>query len=53
MRYIIERLAEPSTWRGFILILTSLGVGIAPELVAPVIAAGTGLAGVVGVFTKG
>jgi hypothetical protein len=53
MKYLLERLQEPSTWRGMILVLTSLGIGIAPDLITPIIAAGTGLAGIVGVFTKG
>ena len=51
MAYIVERLKEPSTWRGLILLLTSLGIGVNPDLVTPIIAAGTGLAGVVGVVT--
>jgi hypothetical protein len=53
MKYILDRLQEASTWRGIIMLLTSLGVGIAPELITPIITAGTGLAGLVGVVTKG
>lgn len=53
MAYIIERLAEPSTWRGIIMIITSLGIGVAPDLIAPIVAAGTGLAGIIGVVAKG
>ena len=53
MKYILERLQEASTWRGIIMLLTSLGVGIAPELITPIITAGTGLAGLVGVVSKG
>lgn len=52
MKYIIERMQEPSTWRGLIMVLTSLGLAIKPELVTPIITAGTGIAGLVGVFTK-
>jgi hypothetical protein len=52
MKYVIERLQEASTWRGFILLLTSLGVGIAPEMITPIVTAGTGLAGLVGIFSK-
>lgn len=50
MNYIVERLKEASTWRGLVLILTSLGVSISPELVAPIVSIGTGIAGAVGVF---
>jgi hypothetical protein len=53
MKYIVERLQEPSTWRGIIMLLTSLGVGIAPEMITAIVTAGTGLAGIVGVVTKG
>lgn len=52
MPYIIERLKEASTWRGLIMIVTSLGIGIHPDLITPIITIGTGLAGAVGVFTK-
>lgn len=51
--YLIERLREPSTWRGAIMLLTALGVDFRPELVTEIITAGTGLAGLVGVLTKG
>lgn len=52
MAYLLERLTEPSTWRGMILVATSLGIGVAPDLITPIIAAGTGIAGIVGVVTK-
>jgi hypothetical protein len=51
MKYILERLQEPSTWRGLIMIVTSLGVAINPAMVGPLVAAGTGVAGLVGVLT--
>jgi uncharacterized transporter YbjL len=51
--YILERAKEPSTWRGFILFLTAIGVPIAPELQTAIVSAGLGLAGLVGVVTKG
>ena len=49
MQYIINRLKEASTWRGFALLLTAFGVHIAPELQEAVIAAGVGVAGLIGV----
>lgn len=49
--YLLERLKEPSTWRGLILILTSAGVGIQPAIADQIIAAGVGLAGLIGVVT--
>jgi hypothetical protein len=50
MNYIIDRLAESSTWRGLIGIATALGVAFNPEQVASIIAAGTALIGVINVF---
>jgi hypothetical protein len=52
MNYIVNRLSEASTWRGIILILTSVGVGINPEMVAPITSVGVGVAGLVGVLFK-
>ena len=52
MKYILDRLKEPSSWRGLVMIATSFGVSINPELLTSIIAAGTGLAGVIGFFFK-
>lgn len=49
--YILARLREPSTWRGIMLVLTSCGVGIHPDMADQIIAAGVGLAGIVGIVT--
>lgn len=49
--YLLQRAKEPSTWRGIILILTSVGVGIDPALADSIIAAGIGLAGIIGVVS--
>ncbi len=51
--YLIDRLREPTTWRGFVFILTALGVSISPDLSNQIIAAGTAIAGVIGVATQG
>lgn len=49
--YIAERLKEPSTWRGLVLIATACGVPIAPELGEAIITIGLALAGGIGVLT--
>ena len=49
--YIISRAKEPSTWRGLILILTAIGVPIAPGMGEAVVSAGLALAGLLGVVT--
>lgn len=51
--YILERAKEPSTWRGVLLFLTAIGVPIAPELANNIVTVGLGLAGIVGMVTKG
>lgn len=49
--YILSRAKEPSTWRGLILLLTAVGVPIAPAMAEAIISAGLALAGLVGVVT--
>jgi len=52
MNYIIDRLAENSTWRGLILVTTALGVQLSPELASAIVAAGLGLVGLINVLRK-
>ena len=49
--YIFERLKEPSTWRGLILLLTAVGVPVAPALADSIISVGLAIAGLVGAVT--
>ena len=50
-QYLLNRAREASTWRGLILVAASVGVPIAPELAEAIVAAGLGLAGLVGMLT--
>lgn len=50
-QHLLERLKEPSTWRGMIMLLTAFGIAMTPEMIEAIIATGTGLAGLVGVLT--
>ncbi len=52
MKYILDRLKEPSSWRGLVMITTAFGVSVSPELMDSIIAAGTGIAGVIGFVFK-
>lgn len=52
MKYILDRLKEPSSWRGLVMITTAFGVTLNPDLVSAIIAVGTGLAGVIGFVFK-
>jgi hypothetical protein len=49
--YILDRVKEPSTWRGAILFLTAIGVPIAPAMAEAIVTAGLGIAGLVGMLT--
>jgi hypothetical protein len=49
--YILERLKEPSTWRGIVLLLTAIGVPIAPGMADMIISAGLAVTGLIGAVT--
>lgn len=50
-QYILNRAKEASTWRGIILLLTAVGVPIAPAMAEAIISVGLALAGALGVLT--
>jgi hypothetical protein len=52
MKYILDRLSEPSTWRGIISVLTALGVKLRPDLTDAIVSAGLGAMGVINVVRK-
>lgn len=52
MKYILDRLKEPSSWRGLVMICTAFGVALNPELVAAIVSAGTGVSGIIGFVFK-
>ena len=49
--YILARAKEPSTWRGAILLLTAIGVPVAPAMADAIVSAGLAIAGLVGVIS--
>ena len=51
MRYLLDRLSEPSTWRGFIMLATGFGVAMSPETIEQVVVAGTAMTGLIGMFS--
>ena len=51
--YVINRAKEASTWRGIFMLLTALGLNIAPGLQDSILQAGVALVGLAGVVTKG
>jgi len=48
--FIVKRAKESSSWRGLILVVTAFGITINPEIATHIIAAGTAVAGLIGVF---
>ena len=52
-KWAIDQLKQPSTWRGLVMLITSAGLAVNPELMEPIIVAGTGVAGLIGVLFKG
>ena len=49
--YMIERLKEPSTWRGIVLLLTAIGGPVAPAMADAIVSVGLAVAGLIGVAT--
>jgi len=52
-QYILDRAREPSSWRGLVLFLTAIGVPVAPELANHIVTVGLGVAGIIGMSSKG
>jgi hypothetical protein len=50
--WVIQRLGEPSTWRGIIATVTAAGLAIEPEQAAAITATGLAVIGAVNVFKK-
>lgn len=46
--YVLERMKEASTWRGLTLLLTAMGIPLAPGVADAVIAVGLAVAGLIG-----
>jgi hypothetical protein len=45
MNYILDRLKEPSTWRGLTVLAGAFGMHLSPDLIPAI---GTAVAGVIG-----
>lgn len=46
--YLRARSKEPTTWRGLVFLLTSLGVALSPEQSAAIVSTGLAIAGGIG-----
>jgi hypothetical protein len=52
MNYLLDRLKEPSTWSGLVLLATTFGLQVSPDQSEAVISVGLLCAGIIGVFTQ-
>jgi hypothetical protein len=50
--FILDRLAENSTWRGIIMVVTAIGLKLDPSQSDAIIATGLSLVGLINVFRK-
>lgn len=50
MQYLIDRLKEPSTWRGLTAILAAFGLTLSPDQSEAILAAGLAVMGLLGAF---
>ena len=52
MKYLLERLKEPSTWRGLFALLTAIGLKLHPEMQEAILTTGLALIGMINVIRK-
>jgi hypothetical protein len=48
--YVLARISEASTWRGFVYLLTALGIALSAAQTEAIIAVGMAVSGAIGVF---
>lgn len=49
-KYLYERLKEPSTWRGVIMLVTAIGIPLAPAQAESIVSIGLASVGAIGAF---
>jgi hypothetical protein len=49
-QFILNRLKEPSTWRGLVALATAFGAKLSPDQAEAIIIVGIGIIGLVGAF---
>jgi hypothetical protein len=52
MEYLLNRLREPSSWRGIFALLTAVGLKLHPELQEAILSVGLSAIGLVNFFRK-
>jgi hypothetical protein len=49
--FVLNRLREPSTWRGIVMVVTVFGVNLTPEEALAVASVGASIVAAIGIFT--
>jgi hypothetical protein len=49
-RAIIDQLKQPSTWRGIVILCSSLGYALTPDMGQAIIAVGLAVSGLIGIL---
>lgn len=52
MKQVLDRLKEPTTWRGIVAVLGVFGVALEPELQNHIIAVGVGIIGIIEILRR-
>ena len=52
MKYLLQRLKEPTTWVGFLALAAAFGLNVAPEHREVIIQGGIFFAGLIGILTR-
>lgn len=50
LTYLLNRLKEPSSWRGIVLAVVAAGVALKPDQIETVVSVGLAVAGAIGAF---
>lgn len=50
--YVLNRLQEPSTWRGLVFVVSAAGITLDPSKANAIAAAGMALVGAINIFRK-
>lgn len=50
-QYLLDRMKEPSTWRGLVLVVTSCGIALKPDQIEAISFIGLFIAGLLGAAT--
>lgn len=52
LKWVSDRIKEPSTWHGLSILLVSVGVTVRPDLLQAIITLGAGISSIILIFTN-